>query len=81
MIARRVIRQFGFGAEGASFYDFTDLGDLTVFKNRYREVLDAYGEVLPEPEQQRMLDEVRAAYRHNTAVFIDLERERQAAAV
>lgn len=81
VIARRVIRQFGFGAEGASFYDFTALGDLTVFKNRYREVLDAYGEVLPEPEQQRMLDEVRAAYRHNTAVFIDLERERQAAAV
>ncbi|MFD5224700.1 biliverdin-producing heme oxygenase [Microbacterium sp. NPDC058342] len=78
VIARRVTTQFGFDDAGAAFYDFAGLGDLDAFKNRYREVLDEYGDTLSEAERQRMLDEVRAAYRHNTAVFIDLDRARLA---
>ncbi|UNK70043.1 biliverdin-producing heme oxygenase [Microbacterium sp. H1-D42] len=79
MIARRMIKQFGFEADGVAFYDFAALGDLDAFKNAYRGVLDAYGETLSDAEQQRMLDEVRAAYRFNTAVFLDLGRLRPAA--
>ncbi|MGB3375343.1 MAG: biliverdin-producing heme oxygenase [Microbacterium sp.] len=76
VIARRVTGQFEFEGTGVDFYDFADLGDLVAFKNRYREALDVYGATLSDAEQQRMLDEVRGAYRHNTAVFIDLDRER-----
>ncbi|UJP08829.1 biliverdin-producing heme oxygenase [Microbacterium sp. KUDC0406] len=78
VIARRVAKQFGFDADGVAFYDFSGLGGIDAFKNRYREVLDAFGAMLTADEQQRMLDEVRAAYHHNTAVFVDLDRERAA---
>ena len=69
----------GFDAEGIAFYDFTELGDLDAFKAVYRRVLDEFGATLTETEQQRMLDEVRDAYRFNTAVFVDLGRQRAAA--
>ena len=79
VIARRMIAQFGFDGDGVAFYDFTELGDLDVFKNAYRAILDEYGVTLSPDEQQRMLDEVRDAYRFNTAVFVDLARQRIAA--
>ncbi|GAA2754630.1 hypothetical protein GCM10009870_050 [Leucobacter celer subsp. celer] len=40
----------------------------------YADPLDALGEGLDEAEKARMLDEVRAAYGFNTAVFVDLGR-------
>ena len=80
MISRRVSKQHGFDSDGVKFYEFSALGDLTEFKNRYREALDAYGETLTEAERQRMVDEVRAAYRFNTEVFIDLARAKASAA-
>ncbi|REJ05326.1 DUF2470 domain-containing protein [Microbacterium bovistercoris] len=73
-IARRVSGQFG--GEGVSFYDFSTLGDLGGFKDMYRRVLDAFGATLDADERARMLDEVRAAYRFNTEVFVDLGRAR-----
>lgn len=79
VIARRMVKQFGFDADGIAFYDFTELGDLDAFKAVYRRVLDEFGATLTETEQQRMLDEVRDAYRFNTAVFVDLGRQRAAA--
>lgn len=79
VIARRMKAQFGFDDDGVAFYDFTALGDLDAFKNSYRAALDAFGETLSDAEQQRMLDEVRVAYRFNTSVFLDLDRQRAAA--
>jgi heme oxygenase (biliverdin-producing, ferredoxin) len=71
-IARRVAGRFDLDGAGVSFYDFTAVGDPAVFKDTYRRVLDALGERLSADEQGRMLDEVRAAYRFNTQVFLDL---------
>lgn len=79
VISRRVVKQFGFDGDGVAFYDFTDLGDLGAFKDAYRAALDVFGETLTEEEKLRMLDEVRAAYGFNTAVFVDLARTRVAA--
>ena len=78
MIAKRVKKQFGFEHAGISFYDFTELGDLTEFKQAYRGVLDALGESLDEAERERMVDEVRAAYRFNTEVFVDMKQAHEA---
>lgn len=79
VIVRRMVKQFGFERDGVAFYDFSELGDLDAFKNAYRRLLDEYGATLDDAEQQRMLDEVREAYRFNTEVFIDLSRQRTAA--
>ncbi|MBL3680290.1 DUF2470 domain-containing protein [Leucobacter chromiireducens subsp. solipictus] len=72
MIAKRVAKQHGFDGDGIGFYNFDGLGPLGAFKNAYRAELDALGERLDDAEQQRMLEEVRAAYGFNTAVFVDL---------
>ncbi|MHA3724773.1 biliverdin-producing heme oxygenase [Leucobacter sp. HY1910] len=79
IIARRVSKQHGLEKAGVSFYDFTALGALDEFKNEYRGALDALGATLAADEQQRMLDEVRAAYGFNTAVFVDLGKAKAAA--
>jgi heme oxygenase len=80
MIARRVSTQHGFDGPGAEFYDFQSLGDLSVFKTNYRAALDALGESLSDEERARAIDEVRAAYHFNTAVFVDLTRAKTAMA-
>jgi len=78
MIAKRVKKQFGFERPGIAFYDFTELGDIAEFKQAYRVVLDSLGTDLDEAERQRMIDEVRAAYRYNTEVFIDMKQAHEA---
>lgn len=78
-IAKRVARQHGFEKEGIAFYDFTELGSPSRFKERYRDELDRLGEQLGEEERARMLDEVRKAYHFNTAVFLDLGRAKELA--
>jgi heme oxygenase len=80
MIAKRVAKQHGLDREGIAFYDFSELGSLVDFKNEYRVALDALGAGLDDEERARMLDEVRAAYAFNTAVFIDLGKARDAVA-
>lgn len=79
IIARRISKQHGLEHAGVAFYDFTTLGSLEDFKNEYRGALDALGATLSEDEQKRMLDEVRAAYGFNTAVFVDLAQAKAAA--
>jgi len=79
MIAKRVAKQHGLGSEGIAFYDFSELGSLVDFKNAYRAALDEFGETLDEAERARMLEEVRAAYGFNTAVFVDLGSAKAAA--
>lgn len=74
MIAKRVKKQFGFEHAGVSFYDFTDLGDLTEFKQSYRAVLDQLGESLEEAERERMIQEVRDSYRFNSQIFAEMKQ-------
>ena len=78
LIAKRMAAQFQLDEAGVAFYDFTDLGEIGPFREQYRAALDAFGAALDADEQERMLDEVRAAYGHNTAVFVDLEHARTA---
>ena len=80
-ISRLMVRQHGFDGAGVAFYDFPELGDLRAFKEGYRDALDALGADLDETERQRMIDEVRAAYRFNTETFLDLGKARAATAV
>lgn len=79
-IAKRVGKQFGFSDAGIAFYDFGALASIAGFKESYRTLLDALGEQLDDRERALMTDEVRDAYRHNTAVFADLEKYRLLAA-
>ena len=75
-IRRAVVRRYGFrGGQGVAFYDFRGLGPPGAFKRGYRATLDA----LPYPaaELNRLVGEVRLAYRLNAAVFADLERDTQ----
>ncbi len=80
MIARAVAQQHGFDGAGVAFYDFAELGGIPEFKAAYRDALNTLGESLDEVEQQRVFDEVRAAYGFNTRTFVDLDRGRAAAA-
>ena len=79
MIAKLVAKQHDLASEGIAFYDFTALGTIAAFKNDYRAALDRLGAELDDAERTRMLDEVRAAYGFNTAVFADLGRQKAAA--
>ena len=79
MIAKLVAKQHEFSNEGIAFYDFTGLGSIAGFKNEYRAALDRLGAELDDAERTRMLDEVRAAYGFNSAVFADLGRQKAAA--
>lgn len=77
MIAKRVARQHEFqDGKGIEFYNFESLGSLDDFKVKYREALNSFGAELDEQNKELMLDEVRAAYRFNTEVFIDMARSR-----
>lgn len=81
MIAKRVKKQFGFERAGVAFYDFTELGDIAEFKQSYRDVLNTLGESLDEAGRQRMVDEVRASYRFNSQIFIEMKQANEAAAL
>lgn len=63
---------FEFGA-GAAFYEFPGIDDIGAFKDEYRRRLDAAP--WSDDEQAALLEEVVIAYRHNTDVFDDLDRE------
>lgn len=57
---------------GATFYHFAGIADPTAFKNAYRADLDAME--LGADERVRMIDEIHAAYRHNTEMLLSLGR-------
>jgi heme oxygenase (biliverdin-producing, ferredoxin) len=60
------------GEDGLHFYTFPDLEDSKAFKFAYRDQLNEID--VDDAEQQRIIDEVRTAYRLNSAVFGDLSR-------
>ncbi|NBE94860.1 biliverdin-producing heme oxygenase [Nonomuraea sp. KC401] len=63
---------------GVDFYFFDELGSLPRFKNEYRSRLDALE--LDEKERQRVIGEVKRAYRLNTDVLAELFHTVRAAA-
>jgi heme oxygenase (biliverdin-producing, ferredoxin) len=70
-------RQFGFDTNGVGFYLFDQIAKPREFKETYRVELDA---VAWDPaERDRVIDEVLAAYRFNTELFVDLSAAKAAA--
>lgn len=71
MIRRTLARHYGDQIAGAlSFYDLDHLGDLTAYKDAYRQRLDE----APWDEVQRaaVVDEANRAFAANAAIFADL---------
>lgn len=57
---------------GGNFADFGAIEDAAAYREAYRVRLDEAA--WDADEQRRMIDEVHEAYRHNRAVFADLDR-------
>lgn len=76
-IRRLMQRQFGFETNGVGFYLFDQIADPKGFKETYREQLDAVA--WDDAERERVIDEVLAAYRFNTELFVDLSAAKAAA--
>lgn len=76
-IGRLMQRHFGFDTNGVGFYLFAEIAKPKEFKDAYREQLDTAG--WSDAEQDRVIDEVLAAYRLNTGVFEDLAAAKAAA--
>ena len=70
-------RQFGFETNGVGFYLFDQIAKPKEFKETYRDQLDAVA--WDEAERERVIDEVLAAYRFNTDLFVDLSAAKAAA--
>ncbi len=69
-VASLLPRRYGVTGGGTAFYDFSDLGPVPRFRERYRALLDAAP--WDEDERARMVGEVRQAYELNIAMFHDL---------
>lgn len=68
-------RTWGFArkGDGVRFYVFEAIGNPAAFKREYRRLLDALP--VDDLEKQRVVEECRRAFAHNTAVFAALGRE------
>lgn len=71
-------RQFGFETNGVGFYIFAEIAKPKLFKDTYREQLDAVP--WDEAEKARVVDEARNAFRLNSGVFAELAERTWAAA-
>ncbi|GAB4048900.1 hypothetical protein GCM10028775_15050 [Catellatospora paridis] len=73
-VARALARSYGLalGGDGLRFYAFDGIADLTAFKDAYRARLDAAP--WDAAEQDRIIEEVKLAYRLNTDLLADLGR-------
>jgi heme oxygenase len=63
-------RQFGFETNGVGFYIFGDIAKPKLFKDTYREQLDAVD--WDDAERELVVAEAARAFRHNAEVFADL---------
>ncbi len=70
-------RQFGFETNGVGFYLFDQIAKPKEFKETYRDQLDAVA--WDDAERERVIDEVVAAYKFNTELFVDLSAAKAAA--
>ncbi len=69
-IKRLVQRHYGLGEEGVAFYTFTGIAKPKVFKDQYREQLDALE--LSPLELETAVDESNVAFELSTALFAAL---------
>ena len=69
-IGRILDRTFELGGKGVAFYDFPEIPKPKPYKDGYRARLDALGMSLEE--QDRVVDEVKVAFRMNQALFVEL---------
>jgi heme oxygenase len=70
VIGRTLTREFGLDGAGVDFYEFPAIPKPKPYKDAYRTRLDALR--LSPPDKQRVVDEVRAAFRLNHAIFTEL---------
>ena len=78
MIKKVVKRAYNLENEnGVSFYNFSGVPDIPVFKERYRTAIDSLP--MDEDEKQRLVDEANLSFRYNIALFHELEHEVKAA--
>lgn len=69
-VRSRLARHYGIDGDGARFYQFDAISKPKLFKDQYRAKLDAA--TWDADERMRIVDEVRAAFRLNSAVFAEL---------
>lgn len=71
VIGRVLSRTFKLeGSSGVDFYEFPDIAKPKPYKDEYRRRLDALG--LDPGDRQRVVDEVKAAFQLNRAIFEEL---------
>lgn len=70
VIGRILDRTFALGGAGIAFYDFPAIPKPKPYKDAYRARLDALG--LGAGEVQRVVEEVKVAFRLNQALFTEL---------
>jgi heme oxygenase len=70
VIGRMVQRHYGVADEGVGFYAFPQIPKPKPFKDLYRERVDALA--LTPAERELVVEEARAAFRHNRALFAAL---------
>lgn len=72
-IGRILDRTYGLDGAGIAFYDFAEIPKPKPYKDAYRARLDDL--VLSADEKQRVVDEVKVAFRLNQAVFTELGQD------
>lgn len=70
MLRNMAARQLGLDGDGLRFYDFPAIADPRAFKADFRARLDALP--LADGDREAMVDEARAAFRLNAAIFDQL---------
>ncbi len=71
-IGRILDRSFDLDGAGIAFYAFDEVGKVKPYKDAYRARLDEIGAMLSAPQRERLVDEVKAAFRCNQALFAEL---------
>lgn len=72
-IGRILDRTYGLDGAGIAFYDFAEIPKPKPYKDAYRARLDDLA--LSADEKQRVVDEVKVAFRLNQAVFTELGQD------
>lgn len=67
VIARKMEQLYGVPRSALTFYDFSDIGAIKPYRDRYREALDSLE--LTEEEREHMLSAAAEAFRFNIDVF------------
>ncbi|WP_143965309.1 heme oxygenase (biliverdin-producing) [Gordonia zhaorongruii] len=71
-IGRILDRTFDLNGAGTDFYKFDAVGKVKPYKDDYRARLDRIGASMPFEGRAQLVDEVKAAFRLNQALFAEL---------